>query len=1021
VTRHPRFPPPSSKDLQAELSHLYAAALRVGLNVLAAILIGMIAVTLLFYRWFSAHEKSHYLVIGALLIGFALMAVGMNWVVTSWLEKKVGTVFEDHLWEASFAQERKVRSDTPESTMWLNSLLSGVWPLINPDLFTSIADTLEDVMQASLNPKVVRMVQVADLGQGAVAPRILGARWLPMGAAGQSVSVGGQIESKKENEQNDRKVPGEGQTSKTDQDDTGDEDAKNKDFSEPKEEDEQAVSEGLQAESGDFTNMEIMFSYRTQPKGDGMKEKSKGAHLVLIFYLPGNIPLPIYVSLRGIVGRMRLRMQLSPDPPFVNLCTMTLLGQPKADISCVPLTRKFMNLMDLPLISSFVQSSIDAALSEYVAPRSLTLDLKQMLQGDDFKKNTSSRGMVAVNIKRAYDFKEADSGLMSMGEASSDAYVSVGWAKFGKPLWSTRVILKDMEPVWEEWAYILVGPEELNADESLRVQLWDSDRTSADDDLGRIEISLKDLMNKTAGKMYDRSDGFLAMDADEKMPGKLDWAVGFFDKLQITDDQFQSQTFDPEVRNMKQLDHKVAKDAEHKLREADRDITDEADQQKAQDFEEHANDLICSAPPPRDYPSGILSIQIHEVTGLELAKLNKDRNSEGDDYNDSYQTSDDLPSGYATIVLNGRPVYMTRTKPKNAKPFFNATTERFVRDWRNSELIVSVRDSRTNENDPLLGFVYLPLEQVFSKRSQINSTYPLSGGAGFGRMRISLMFRAVDVKLPKELLGWDYGTLELTGPVKCDGLPNNLSGLRITVKSNYGKGKLHAQQGNEWKAKKDRLIRLGVSSRYSANVVFEFRSNASIKNKTAAFAVLWLRDIPDDEDQDVQLTVWNPVGKNFERAKANYLTECGEKAGTMTVPLKFYSGLSEYHKQLAKKRPEMGQVMEVLDAASDQKEKQTEMPDDGADGGSSSSSSSSDDDDDNDEDLEKDGSRGPISDIREYQKHHKVLHRKQRGVMQWKAARKGNWLKTKVDHSVEKMKSGMFAHHDREPGVETEV
>ena len=103
--------------------------------------------------------------------------------------------------------------------------------------------------------------------------------------------------------------------------------------------------------------------------------------------------------------------------------------------------------MDLPLISSFVQSSIDAALAEYVAPKSLTLDLQDMLVGDDFKKDTTTRGVLMVKIKRGRDFKAGDPGLGVMKKASSDAYVAVGWAKFGKPVWSTRVILSDMEPV----------------------------------------------------------------------------------------------------------------------------------------------------------------------------------------------------------------------------------------------------------------------------------------------------------------------------------------------------------------------------------------------------------------------------------------------------------------------------------------------------------------------------------------------------------------------------------------------
>lgn len=51
---------------------------------------------------------------------------------------------------------------------------------------------------------------------------------------------------------------------------------------------------------------------------------------------------------------MRMRLQLCPDPPFVARCTLTLLGQPKAELSCVPLTRKGLNIMNLPYEPFFV-------------------------------------------------------------------------------------------------------------------------------------------------------------------------------------------------------------------------------------------------------------------------------------------------------------------------------------------------------------------------------------------------------------------------------------------------------------------------------------------------------------------------------------------------------------------------------------------------------------------------------------------------------------------------------------------
>jgi Ca2+-dependent lipid-binding protein len=51
-------------------------------------------------------------------------------------------------------------------------------------------------------------------------------------------------------------------------------------------------------------------------------------------------------------------------------------------------------------------------------------------------------------------------------------------------LYSTRVITRDLNPVWEQTAYLLVSADEVRAQEKLSVQLWDSDDISADDLVG---------------------------------------------------------------------------------------------------------------------------------------------------------------------------------------------------------------------------------------------------------------------------------------------------------------------------------------------------------------------------------------------------------------------------------------------------------------------------------------------------------------------------------------------------------
>jgi Ca2+-dependent lipid-binding protein len=52
------------------------------------------------------------------------------------------------VWQAERKRGQKLaKSQTAESTQWLNSLFASVWPLINPDLFMSISDTLEVCFQ----------------------------------------------------------------------------------------------------------------------------------------------------------------------------------------------------------------------------------------------------------------------------------------------------------------------------------------------------------------------------------------------------------------------------------------------------------------------------------------------------------------------------------------------------------------------------------------------------------------------------------------------------------------------------------------------------------------------------------------------------------------------------------------------------------------------------------------------------------------------------------------------------------
>lgn len=1048
------FPPPDFDDTRRELGAIYQQAVYVGAGIIAAVFV----VSTLLPSFIGARSMLPSLAVLSPLALLAVIGAGR------WAKKKTDELFDDETWDAAAREEQAMLQNDeqiPESVQWLNSLFSSIWPLVNPDLFTSLVDQIEDVMQASL-PKVIKMVAIDDMGQGTESMRILGVRWLPTGAASSDASSSSEEitdEAKKDKES---------------------------------QENEQASHQGLQAEEGDFVNLEMAVAYRSRKSGKSIKSKVKNAHLYLKFYLPGGIAVPVWVELRGIIMTMRLRLQLTPDPPFVQLCTLTFLGQPKASLSCVPLSKHSPNLMDVPLISSFVQSSIDAALAEYVAPKSLTLDLKSMLMGEDFKKDTNSKGVVWVYIKRAQGFKQGDGGLGPLKEGSSDAYVTVSWGKFGKPVSATRIIETQSEPCWEEHATILVTGEEVNAEEKLRLQLWDSDRWTADDDLGRVEIDLKELMRNpdSHNKMLDREDRFTAQDPDEEMPGTLTWAVGYFDKTSITPKQLEQQDFNREIKTKDELKQHVSDTAERKLREANKPADDEeVKQQKAQDYAELEASMICAAPPCQDKPSGILSIQIHNISGLEVQKLQKEDKGDGGDREDEAEHSDEMPDSYCTVIINHKKVYKTRTKPKNSEPFFNAGTERFISNWQDAEVIVSVRDSREREDDPLIGIVYLPLTKIFEKRSQVMENYPLVGGIGYGRARISLLWRSVELEMPAPLRGWNYGTLEVVGNVKpMNGLPDNLIENRIKVRTNMGKAKMAASAG-EWKtkARSGENPFLPVRKRHASCMVVEFRESSIGPDKTTGFAVLWLDEIADEEQVTKTLKVWKGSKDGLKSAT----NSCGysgreegeQPLGEIEMTLKLWRGLSGYHKAYAShsKNTDMRNVMECLDTITDENLDNDSDDDDDLPGESTPTSSqadmddgirkkklrvhtndtSSSDDDGNgsgsDSDSSSisipnvkqrltevlrnpvegttaavaavvapghndpdDGKRGVRSQARDYKDHHKQLHRKHRGIMQWRVARQLDHMGGKASR-LKGSVVNVFKHDTKEPGIETEV
>lgn len=70
--------------------------------------------------------------------------------------------------------------------------------------------------------------------------------------------------------------------------------------------------------------------------------------------------------------------------------------------------------------------------------------------------------------------------------------------------------------------------------------------------------------------------------------------------------------------------------------------------------------------------------------------------------------------------------------------------------------------------DPILGLVTISLKDAFADRSQFSRWFPLVGGLGWGRIRISLLWKPIDIHLPPKVSGYETATLQIKSLVSTD-------------------------------------------------------------------------------------------------------------------------------------------------------------------------------------------------------------------------------------------------------------
>ncbi|KAK0527944.1 hypothetical protein OC842_004699 [Tilletia horrida] len=813
----------------------------------------------------------------------------------------------DLLWEAEWRtieSKAKQNEEQGETALWINHCLRIVWPLLNSELFTPFVDLLEDsLMQEVQNLGIVHGCRVEDLDQGRTALQIKAFKILdddpaafvghiapPTNAAKQAAPI--------QDEPNGR------------------------------------------ADTGEYINIEVSFSYRgTKRRGAASSKANAGAgsdlarevdaedasveareniHMLLYMMIGlqkiAAVELPVWVSVLGIEGKIRMRLQILPNPPFVKTVAITFPSLPALELSARPLGRKMLiDAMQLPLVSTYILHSVENVIKGFISPRSYTVDVPALLGSADGPQHTYALGVVIVVLHEASHIPAADAN------GSSDPFVQISFSKAGRPLHRTRVWRRTRDPIWMEWTPLLISPDEVRDKEYIRLTVFDADRFSADDALGKVEISIDRLIKSyhkhaaedDVSKMFDcREEALQPMTRGGRTSGTLKYSAAFFGlalgeghsmsphrQAMLKEATMRSFGATPSVDPSTELPEgesafaavKGGKPDQPQMQEEQKvDLTqfetpfdrfvrqlglpsDEALLRQRYERKQRVQKLVEMiegaeaahvAPPQTDRPAGILVWHIHGLDSLEIpstqrtltskrAQASKTKLSTAEDHSEAGSGSRKMPSSYVQVVLNDVAVFRTRTKPLNSQPFINSGSER----WR---------DARQRESDAIIGVVGLRLVNVLKESGRMTDQWSLTGGVGYGKIRISLLFRSIDVTIPKALSGWNIGVLEV-GACRVSGLDaGDFERRDCSLLFESGNSSIETedassslQTGAEAGAKPtvdymwtlDNPIKVAVRTRYPSNLFITLRSDRSLgRHITHAFAMLPLNRIPDNAE-----------------------------------------------------------------------------------------------------------------------------------------------------------------------------
>ncbi|EED84133.1 predicted protein [Postia placenta Mad-698-R] len=745
---------------------------------------------------------------------------------------------------------------------------------------------------------------------------------------------------------------------------------------------------------GDHVNLEVLFAYRGLPSGNAAASKGKNLH--------------------------------------VKTTLVTLLGMPHITISATPLSENLPNVMNIPFVSGFVSSAINTALAEYVAPKSLTVDLQKLISGDDIKKDTDAIGVLVVHIHRATGLESADTG------GKSDPYVTLTFSRLGKPLYSTRIIKGDLNPVFEETAVVMID-------------LWDSDRVTVDDMLGFHEVGIAGLIRQR-GKPIRRISPLSNPDSKHR-PGSIEYTVGYYGKIP-PNPSLSTDGADPGIPNdLRNKPEDLAVRLSGKERKG-KDRRVEKGQDEGEETQEEAEGLPSSYCTISLNDELVYETRVKPITSSPMFNAGTERFTR------------DWRKSHVTVTVKD---YRMRENDAVLGVVFMKLSDIFINAsevTRFYSLEQGVGHGRIR-----ISLLFRPIDAELS---------PNLLGFDTGTVEV----RDVSVQSKLDLSNCEIRMKSTTTPTM------EKVSRKIAEKRDDG--------WTVWVH--DDVSALPVRQRYGTALLVSFRDTAGFKSSSRkALGVLWLRDLVDSDEGTVEIALWQAKHGDYSRLKLNYVPPDGnldywdtdkenvERIGSIFLDITFRPGVSERHKEMlsgagAKKRAmwdaydrqkaagmrdEVGiedertssnaetrrsQDIEVADkadtGASQQDRTMTDGPlnttggdstsanqenategtntvvstgdiDDERKGGAGTRGTADESHDDADT-SDNDKAKGPITKLKDWRQHERELHRDHRGIMQVKPARTAQWMKDNVEEGVHAVKD-RFKMHSRQPDVETEV